>query len=256
VKLTADAALGDRAGTEARQRLGIPTDAPVDDILATLERESGLKIFVVPLGEDGIAGAYQSRHGQNWVIVNVDTAVERQRFTLAHEYGHHYLGHGDAYDTPAYTSDPRPKEVQANYFAGALLVSATALDRALERIGRPPIDFEVLAALATHFGISAKAMRIRLETLGRLKGAEIAEFDRRIDNKDHWGLGRALGLTPIADSLALAKREGGRAPAPMLARALVAAERDLVSQERLPDLLHITADAVAGQRQRELGSDE
>jgi Zn-dependent peptidase ImmA (M78 family) len=256
VTLTADAACGDRAGSEARERLGIHPHAPLDDIIAALERATELRIFVVPLGPDGIAGAYQSRLGHDWVVVNADNPVERQRFTLAHEYGHHYLSHGDTYDTAAYTSDPRPKEVQANYFAGSLLISPAALDHALERIGRPPIDFDVLAALAVYFGVSAKAMRIRLETLGRLKPADIADFDRRIESKEHWGLGRALGVTPIADSLALAKREGGRTPALMLVRALVAAERGLVPQERLPDLLHVPADAVAAQREREVVADE
>jgi Zn-dependent peptidase ImmA (M78 family) len=256
VTLTTDAARGDRAGSEARERLSMHTDAPLDDILAALERATELRIFVVPLGPDGIAGAYQSKLGHHWVILNADNPVERQRFTLAHDYGHHYLGHGDTYDTVAYTSDLRPKEVQANYFAGSLLISPAALDRALERIGRPPIDFEVLAALAVYFGVSAKAMRVRLETLGRLKPADIADFDRRIENKEHWGLGRVLGVTPIADSLALAKREGGRTPGPMLVRALVAAERDLVPQERLADILHIPADAVAAQREREMVADE
>lgn len=254
--LTPDAARGERSGGEARERLGVPADAPIDDLLAALERATALKIFVTPLGEDGIAGAYQSKLGHDWVIVNADNSVERQRFTLAHEYGHHYLGHGDTYDTAAYASDPRPKEVQANYFAGALLISPAAVDRALERIDRPPIDFDVLAALAVYFGVSAKAMRIRLETLGRLKATDVADFDRRIENKEHSGLGRALGVTPIVDSLALAKQEGGRIPAPMLARALVAAKRGLVPEERLSDLLHVSRDAVAAQRERELVSDE
>jgi Zn-dependent peptidase ImmA (M78 family) len=256
VTLTADAAKGDRAGTEARAQLALPADAPVDDLLAALERETTLQIFVVPLGEDGIAGAYQSKLGHDWVIVNADNAVERQRFTLAHEYAHHYLGHGDTFDTVSYTTDTRPKEVQANYFAGALLIAEPALDRALERIGRPPIDFDVLAALAVSFGVSAKAMRIRLQTLGRLNPSEIAEFDRRIDNKEHYGLGRALGVTPIVDSLAIARREGGRAPAPMVARAVVAAKRGLVPEDRLAELLHIPADAVGAQRERELAADE
>jgi len=256
VTLTADAVKGDRAGTEARAQLAIPADAPVDDLLAALERETTLQIFVVPLGEDGIAGAYQSKLGHDWVLVNADNAVERQRFTLAHEYGHHYLEHGDTFDTPDYARDTRPKEVQANYFAGALLIAEPALDRGLERIGRPPIDFDVLAALAVYFGVSAKAMRIRLETLGRVSSAEITEFDRRIENKEHYGLGRALGVTPIVDSLATARREGGRAPAPMVARALVAAARGLLPEDRLSEILHIRPEAVAAQRERELAADE
>jgi Zn-dependent peptidase ImmA (M78 family) len=254
--LTPDAARGDQAGADARGRLGIPADAPIEDVLATLERSTGPEVFVVPLGADGIAGAYQSKHGRDWVIVNADDPVPRQRFTLAHEYGHHYLGHGDTYDTSSYASDSQPKEVQANYFAGAFLISAGALDRALERLRRPALDFEVMVALAIYFGVSARAMRIRLETLGRLKPAEILELDRRIESKEHYGRGRALGVTPIADSLALAKREGGRVPSLMLARALAAAEGGLIPKERLPDLLHVSIETIEVQSERESISGE
>jgi len=251
VTLTPDAARGDRAGAEARNRLDVPVNAPLEDVLAMLERSTELGIFVIPLGVDGIAGAYQSKLGRDWVIVNADNPVERQRFTLAHEYGHHCLGHGNTYDASSYASDSRPKEVQANYFAGAFLISAEALDRALERMGRPALDFETLVALAVYFGVSARAMRIRLETLGRLKASEIAELDRRVESKEHYGLGRVLGVTPIADSLALAKREGGRVPSVMLARALTAAAGDLIPKERLPELLHLSMETIEAQSERE-----
>jgi Zn-dependent peptidase ImmA (M78 family) len=253
--VTADAELGERAGFEARSMLGIAEDAPVDDILAALERSTGLIIFVVPLGGDGIAGAYQSKLGQEWVIINVDNSVERQRFTLAHEFGHHYLGHGSTFDTTAYLADRQPKEVQANYFAGALLVSPAALDQALERLDRPQIEFDVLVALAVYFGISSMSMRIRLETLGRLRRSEIQAFDSQIDAGEHKRLGRPRGMTPIIDSLVSAKREGGRAPTAMLDRALAAAEHGLIPEDRLADLLHIPAEAVAAQREHELVSE-
>jgi Zn-dependent peptidase ImmA (M78 family) len=246
-----DAETGDRAGNDARALLGIPPSAPVEDILATLERSGELEIFVSPLGDDGIAGAYQAKAGHNWVIVNADDSLERQRFTLAHEYGHYRLGHGDTYDTSSYTSDSSPKEVQANYFAASFLVSPEALERALERMGRPALELEVVAALAIGFGISVQAMRIRLETLGHLKRVEIADLDRRIERKEHYGLRRVLAVTPIVDSLALAKREGGRVPSVMRARALAAAEGGLVPKERLPELLHLPAETIEAQVENE-----
>ena len=94
-------------------------------------------------------------------------------------------------------------------------------------------------------------MRIRLETLGRLKVPEIVELDRRIESKEHYGLGRVLGVTPIADSLALAKREGGRVPSAMLARALTAVEGGLIPKERLPELLHLSIETIEAQSERE-----
>ena len=49
---------GEQGGVEARNALGLNETQPLDDILRSLERTTELQVFVRPLGDDGIAGAY------------------------------------------------------------------------------------------------------------------------------------------------------------------------------------------------------
>lgn len=244
VKISKDARKGLDEALEARGDLGISLSQPLDDVLATLERTTGLRVFVVGLGADGIAGAYQIYDGHPYVIINGDNPVERQRFTLAHEFGHHRLKHGATLDQHLDFGTSEPHEVQANFFAGAFLAPAKAIEGAIDRLGSPQIDFDVLITLAVEFGMSAKAMRIRLETSDMLSPKLTKQFDERIEAKEHWGRPKALNLTPITDSLVLARQDGGRMPGAMTNKALAAAEQGLFPEERLHELLRVKPEAV------------
>jgi len=254
VRLSRDAQKGLDEALEARNNLGLSLAQPLDDVLAALERSTGLRIFVVDLGSDGIAGAFQIYDGYPWAIINSNinnSPVERQRFTLAHEFGHYWMKHGATFDQQLDFTTKDPKEVQANFFAGAFLAPAKAIVQTLERLGVPEIDFDVLITLAVEFGMSAKAMRIRLETCDLIKPRLVAEFDARIEAKEHWGRPGALGLTPLTDSLVAARDDGGRVPGRMTARAIAAAEQGLFPEERLAELLRVKdTDAVGRLRER------
>ena len=63
------------------------------------------------------------------MFLNGDQPVQRQRFTLAHELGHHRLGHAavvDGVEEVDGKSDD-PLEQQANAFAGEFLAPDQAL---------------------------------------------------------------------------------------------------------------------------------
>lgn len=250
MRVSRDARKGLEEALEARGDLGVSLSQPFDDVLATLERSTDLRIFVVRLGDDGIAGAYQIYDGHPYVIINADNPVERQRFTLAHEFGHHRLKHGATLDQQLDFGTKDPNEVQANFFAGAFLAPAKAIEQAIEGLGSPTMDFDLLIALAIEFGMSAKAMRIRLETSDLLTPKLVAEFDQRIDAKEHWGRGQLLGLTPITDSLVAAREDGGRVPGAMASRAIAAADRGFFPEDKLADLLRVKGDAVGRLRER------
>ena len=143
-----------------------------------------------------------------------------------------------------------PHEVQANFFAGAFLAPSKAIEHAIERLGSPEMDFDLLIALAIEFGMSAKAMRIRLATSDLLSPKLTGEFDERIDNKEHWGRHKTLGLTPITDSLVAAREDGGRMPGAMAARAIAAAEQGLFPEDKLSELLRVRDGAVDRLRER------
>lgn len=110
------------------------------------------------------SGHYRYRDGFPLITYNPNEAPVRQRFTLAHEIGHHV--HGDI-DAPRDTSEQfnsrsrDPREVAANRFAAALLMPA-ALVKHLVREKR----IADLARLAKSFGVSTAAMEFRLKDIG------------------------------------------------------------------------------------------
>src|SRR4051794_14313051 len=107
------------AARVAREELGLGLDQPVHDILRVVEETERIPVAVLSLG-DGVAGAYLVRKGQPFIFLNGNQPVTRQRFTLAHELGHHRLGHGAVVDgvNEVEGKSKEPLEKQANAFAG------------------------------------------------------------------------------------------------------------------------------------------
>ena len=135
--------------------------------------------------------------------VNGLQALVRQRFTLAHEFGHYRLGHGTILDRDRdiFTGSD-PQEVQANYFAGEFLAPRDAVTAWLETHGDPTIDLAVVVRFASRFGLSARAARVRFESAGLLARHRAKELDELIAGGEHSSLMSTLGLRQMADSLA------------------------------------------------------
>lgn len=116
--------------------------------------------------QKGGAGYRYSGHYRAPSIIeyNSDEPIVRQRFTVAHELGHHVLGHADApRDEPAAfgASVASPDEREANQFAAALLMPANAV-RLLVEGGR----YGSIDEIAKEFGVSRAAMIYRIKNLG------------------------------------------------------------------------------------------
>jgi Zn-dependent peptidase ImmA (M78 family)/DNA-binding XRE family transcriptional regulator len=102
--------------------------------------------------------------------VNTEQAPTRQRFTQAHELGHHLLRHADTFHldlggdlAPNATGGGHPTydwraERAANEFAASLLMPASMVRRAATTV----LD---VAALASQFKVSRAAMGFRLTAL-------------------------------------------------------------------------------------------
>lgn len=125
-----------------------------------LANKLGVQIYSSPdLGE--LSGYYdeEKRH----IVVNANDGLLRQRFTVAHELGHHVMGHGSSPRDSTQKYSQRhyvPKEYEANAFAAELLMPEEAVRTMIEQRG---LSFDQL--LGT-FLVSPEAMRIRLERLG------------------------------------------------------------------------------------------
>lgn len=138
----------------------IPVDA------SDIARREGIELVPCTAAQlQGASGWYLRNQGARpRILYNVQDPPNRQRFTIAHELGHHALGHQDSpRDTAAAFSTATwdPKEVAANRFAAELLmpefaVKTLVLDRRISST----------TELARAFHVSDVAMSYRLKNLG------------------------------------------------------------------------------------------
>lgn len=251
----AEAARGaERAAELARSELGIGLDGPVPDLVRLLEDEAGLRVFILPLGDEGIDGAYQRDQGEPFVLVNQSFDPTRQRFTLAHEYGHHYLGHGAQLDDQISLSEQvSGKEAAANRFASSLLMPRRAIDDWFARNGDPEVSLAVLVRIAFAFNVSTYVARYRLAAVRRLRGrAEIRRLDAGLEAKEHYDLARQLALVRASDTIQVSKAKGAYVPARMQAKVAELVERGLLSTAAARARLRLPEDALLPAQVEEL----
>ena len=238
------------AARDARTRLGIPLDEPLPDALAVVEERAGVPVVVLEL-EDGLGGAYLFRRGRPVIFLNGVQSAVRLRFTLAHELGHHWLGHSSVADPPLSTgsADGDPAEIEANHFAAEFLAPRPAVVAWAERRELGPVGLDDVVRLAAAFGMSAQAARIRLESAGLLRDrARCDRLDREIAGGQHTMLATYLRLHDLDDGIARARRDLPRLPPalehnPLFAYAVGAMELEVAAEllERDPAELRAAA---------------
>jgi len=126
----------------------------------------GLSPFA-PGYDSTISGIYVLEDGKPKIYFNLMDPPNRQRFTVAHELGHHVLKHGPRFrDTSATLSGGSydPIETSANRFAAELLMPTHPMKVLVEEQG-----IVSLPTLAASFGVSEKAMHYRLKNLGYIR---------------------------------------------------------------------------------------
>lgn len=131
---------------------------PVDPF--EIARQVGLSLLTT----FDASGWYKPNQGV--IYYNPSEPYVRQRFTVAHELGHHFLNHGErprdgVAQFNMYNFDP--VEAQANRFAAELLMPAATV----EFFARSNATNSV-AYMAKQFYVSEVAMTNRLKNLGYL----------------------------------------------------------------------------------------
>ena len=228
------------AAERTRADLGVGVEAPIGNILATVEDLAAIPVTVAEL-PDQIAGMYVRRREQPFIFVNGTHIPVRQRFTLAHELGHHVLNHRQRVDlTQDLFGAPRdPDEVAANYFAGAFLAPRTAVRNWADRHPDDPRDLELVVRAGAFFGVSASVTRIRLERAGVLRKSESTRIAEQIRSQSHHGMLGYLGLSQLHDELARlhARSEFPRLPSSMTTAARRAHEAGLIDDDEFAEVL-------------------
>lgn len=151
---------------------------PVD--VEDVARRLQLRIAKENLGKD-VAGLLITTPYDRLIVVQRSDPPTRQRFTIAHEIGHHYLKHhfpegvvhvdkGNFISRRSSHSSTGvdPAEIEANQFAAALLMPTAFLERRIQELGISPLWDRHVEELAEEFYVSGQAMTIRLTRLGYL----------------------------------------------------------------------------------------
>ena len=206
---------GAKRAREARAALGLGLDGPLEDILNTIETRGGAQVLVLDLADD-VAGAYLKRPGIPLLVVCGTHFIARQRFTLAHEFGHFRMGHEAGVDKLESINgrDYSPREVTANAFAAEFLAPKDAIRAwGAGRRPRAKVSLEDVVRLACEYGVSAKMMRIRLSTAGVVADEKLERrLDAEIDEGLHVEVAERLDLCQPGDSLARAAANLPRVP--------------------------------------------
>lgn len=114
-----------------------------------------------------VSGAikYDKKTDKFAILLNKNDIRTRQRFTLAHELGHFFLHKEILKDDEIHIDTmfrmPDEKEKEVDYFAGALLMNKTLLEKMYQ-------NNKTIAELAELFDVSVSAMTVRLDILGLL----------------------------------------------------------------------------------------
>lgn len=233
------------AADATRKRLGLALDQPLSkDLLQLTEAELDIPVSILVLPE-GVAGAYQRKRGQSFIFIQADHYPTRQRFTLAHEIGHHVLEHRGRVesenDLAGKTSDPN--EQQANYFASELLVplSAAQLWLATNVGTNRELDVKDLVIAADQFLVSPPAMLYRFSK-GEFAGVTRDHLDSLWDEvkaKKHMEIAESLGIGAGDDELAHIYELGKwpRLPMRLVDNAMRAHAIGFIGEQRLGEVM-------------------
>lgn len=146
------------------------TTPPVStDLLHRLNPE--LEVELAPLGK--VAGALRLGDDGAVIYVNESQPVVRQRFSIAHEYGHYLLHHRAVLDGEA-GATATVRELEADRFAALLLVPLPWLDALVPQAppDAPPMtDQRLTLKLASRFNVSPSCMRRALAGLVAARSA-------------------------------------------------------------------------------------
>lgn len=134
----------------------------------TIARKCNIKTSIIDSAPELSGVAYKDNDGCNIIGYNLNLPVFRIRFIIAHEIGHHLLGHinekvsclSDFIDSNHKYENPLI-EKEADIFAAKLLIPKEAVSVLIERR-----RITKISVLADTLGVSESVMYWRLRDLG------------------------------------------------------------------------------------------
>lgn len=168
----------DEIAKQERVRLNLG-DSPISDLRSLLETEVGLRIFYLDLPSQ-IAGMFGFTNELGGCIaINRKHPADRQRMTLAHEYGHFLTNRLNPEIQILRSYDRYPESERfANAFASRFLLPESGVRRQLRSHIQTAGDFTLgdLLRFARYYGVSFEAYGYRLEEMGVLTSGTVNGF--------------------------------------------------------------------------------
>jgi Zn-dependent peptidase ImmA (M78 family) len=223
----------------ARANLGLSLQGPIRDIVALVEAPPERVPVTIAALPETLAGAFLKVRSRPFILLNGNNHPTRQRFTLAHEFGHWKLGHGEVADGPlSLTSATNtPDETAANQFAAEFLAPLPAVHAWLQTLGTPDVDLSIVVRFAVEFGVSPWVARYRFHQAGCVSDIQGRKLDEGLANGMHRQLILLLGLREHQDTITEAKASLPRVPRELREHAYRGYANGLLSVERLAQLL-------------------
>ena len=168
------------AAARLHARLHTDLERPVD--IFRIVQELGIWLNSRPLGN--LFGFYLRQDDALGICLNAAHPETLQRYTCAHELGHHLLGHesnlDDAADIDGLGGGTPTQERAAQVFAGNFLMPLGLVNRVLRRLGLydEPLSASDVYQVSRELDVSYTAAVWRLRTLGRIDGPTAASYAR------------------------------------------------------------------------------
>jgi Zn-dependent peptidase ImmA (M78 family)/predicted secreted protein len=159
--------------------LDLGSRVPVFEVI----EDRGIWLSFEPL--KNLLGVYQRVGQAAGIAVHAGHPVPLQRFTAAHELGHHLLGHRSSFDNrdAIESQSDEPEEMQAQTFAASLLMSEATVESALEHRGldpaRPQLSPLDVYLMSSELGVSFKAAVTQLRVLNRIDPQDATDLYRQ-----------------------------------------------------------------------------
>ncbi len=169
----------DEIANQERQRLNLG-DGPIINLREVLENEVGLRIFYLEMPSQ-IAGmfGYTDELG-GCIAINRAHPPDRQRMTLAHEYGHFLTKRttAEVQITRSYERLPEDERF-ADTFASRFLLPDTGVRRQIRSHLQNNKSFKLgdMLHLARYFGVSYTAFGYRLEEMDVIPRGTTQRFE-------------------------------------------------------------------------------
>jgi Zn-dependent peptidase ImmA (M78 family) len=181
----------DEFALDVRHAADINEDTGVPNVTRAAER---LGCVVLPMENELGKHLGMSTRADETPIIRVsrsNTKVpgDRQRFTVAHELGHILL-HSTC-PPPESSAQAKVIEKQAHRFAAAFLLPGDPFLDDLDGVSGGRVTLSTLVALKERWGVSIKAMVVRLQQLGRIDADQARSLYKQISARG-WNTGEPV----------------------------------------------------------------